>query len=174
MPSKEVLQYYHLDSPLGRLWYTFRKAIRYVIEKIAHICPSKSVRSTLYRACGLNIGNDVYIGDNVLFDRAFPQMITIKDHAAVGDRCIITAHAHIPTETPLKKIYPRTIKPVVIEEGAWIMPNVTIICGVTIGKEAVVATGAIVTKDVPPHTLVAGVPAQVVKDLKPIIESRNV
>lgn len=170
MPSKEVLQYYGLDTPIGKVWYLTRKSIRFIVEKLAHVCPSKSLRSMMYRWCGLHIGKDVYIGDSVLFDRAFPQMITIKDHAAIGDRCIITGHAHIPTDTPLKKIYPRTIKPVVIEEGAWLMPNVTVICGVTIGKEAVVATGAVVTKDVPPHTLVAGVPAKVVKNLQPIFE----
>lgn len=165
MPSREVLEYYGLNSFLGRIWYMTRKIFRFCVEKLAHICPSQSLRAAMYRVCGLNIGKDVYVGDNVLFDRAFPQLITIKDHAAIGDRCIITAHAHIPTETPLKKLYPRTIKPVEIGEGAWLMPNVTVICGVTIGKEAVVATGAVVTKDVPPHTLVAGVPARVVKVL---------
>ena len=50
------------------------------------------------------------------------------------------------------------------------MPNVTIIPGVTIGDEAVVATGSVVTKDVPPRTLVAGVPARPVKDLNPLLK----
>ena len=57
-----------------------------------------------------------------------------------------------------------------IGKGVWIMPNVTIIPGVTIGDEAVVATGSVVTKDVPPRTLVAGVPAKVVKDLNPLLK----
>ena len=50
------------------------------------------------------------------------------------------------------------------------MPNVTIITGVTIGDEAVIATGSVVTKDVPPRVLVAGVPAKVVKDLNPLLQ----
>ena len=50
------------------------------------------------------------------------------------------------------------------------MPGVIICPGVTIGDEAVIATGAVVTKDVPPRTLAAGVPAHVVKDLKPLLE----
>lgn len=171
MPSKEVLEYYGLNSPIGKMFYFAKRLYRLVIEKIASICPFKSVKSSLYRCCGLNIGDDVYIGNGVLFDRAFPQMITIGNHVAIGDRAIITAHAHIPTDTPLKKIYPRTIKPVVIEDGVWIMPNVTVINGVTIGKESVIATGSIVLKDVPPRTLVAGVPAKVVKDLSVLFEN---
>lgn len=50
------------------------------------------------------------------------------------------------------------------------MPNVTIIPGVTIGDEAVVATGSVVTKDVPPRVVVAGVPAKIVKDLNSLLE----
>ncbi|HPD55168.1 MAG TPA: DapH/DapD/GlmU-related protein, partial [Bacteroidia bacterium] len=51
-----------------------------------------------------------------------------------------------------------------IGRGVWIMPNVTIAPGITIGDEAVIATGSVVTKDVPPRCLAAGVPAKVVKD----------
>ena len=53
--------------------------------------------------------------------------------------------------------------------GVWIMPAVIIIPGVTIGDEAVLATGSVVTKDVPPRCLVAGVPAKVVKDLNDLL-----
>lgn len=101
----------------------------------------------------------------MLFDRAFPEQITIGDDTAIGDRCTITAHGCIPTQTPLKEIYPLEVKPVNIGNRVWIMPNVTIIYGVTIGDEAVVATGAVVTRDVPPRTLVAGIPAKVIKQL---------
>ena len=67
--------------------------------------------------------------------------------------------------SPMKDIYPLTVKPVNIGKRVWIMPNVTIIYGVTIGDESVVATGAVVTRDVPPRTLVAGIPAKVIKQL---------
>ena len=119
----------------------------------------------MYRWSGINIGKRVFIGHDCLFDRAFPEQITIGDDTAIGDRCAITAHGCIPTKTPLKEIYPLTVRPVNIGKRVWIMPNVTIIYGVTIGDEAVVATGAVVTRDVPSHTLVAGVPAKVIKQL---------
>jgi|Deesub1362A_J573_1020465.scaffolds.fasta_scaffold00550_14 maltose O-acetyltransferase len=57
-------------------------------------------------------------------------------------------------------------KPVIIEDGVWIASNAIILPGVRIGKGAVVAAGAVVIKDVAPYTLVAGVPAKVVRELK--------
>ena len=87
------------------------------------------------------------------------------DNTSIGDRTIITAHANIPSDTRLKKIYPRQVMQTRIGNGVWIMPNVIIAPGVTIGDEAVIATGSVVTKDIPPRCLAAGVPAKVVKDL---------
>jgi acetyltransferase-like isoleucine patch superfamily enzyme len=52
-----------------------------------------------------------------------------------------------------------------IGKGVWVMPNVTIAPGVTIGDESVIATGSVVTADVPPRVMVAGVPAKIVKNL---------
>ena len=77
----------------------------------------------------------------------------------------ITAHANIPSQTRLKKLYPRKIMQTRIGKGVWIMPGVIIAPGITIGDEAVIATGSVVTKDVPARCLVGGVPAKVLKDL---------
>ena len=165
MPSKEILQYHGLDTPVGRVRYTLRQLWRFSLSRLAFFVPFKGWRATMYRWSGVRIGKRVYIGHDMLFDRAFPEQITIGDDTAIGDRCTITAHGCIPTQTPLKEIYPLTVKPVNIGSRVWIMPNVTIIYGVTIGDEAVIATGAVVTRDVPPRTLVAGIPAKVIKQL---------
>lgn len=165
MPSKEILEYHGLNNRIGRLEYAFIQLWRFSLSRISFFIPFKSWRRGMARYCGIHIGKRVYIGHDVLFDRAFPEQITIGDDTAIGDRCTITAHGCIPTQTPLKEIYPLTVKPVNIGQRVWIMPNVTIIYGVTIGDESVVATGAVVTHDVPPRTLVAGVPAKVIKQL---------
>jgi acetyltransferase-like isoleucine patch superfamily enzyme len=169
MPAKEVLQFYNLDSPLGAFWYGTKFVLRFILDKIAFFTFIKSWRTTIHRWRGVKIGKDVYIGHEVIFDRVFTDQITIGDHSAIGDRAIISAHANIPTNTRLKQIYPRKIMPTVIGKGVWIMPGVIIAPGVTIGDEAVIATGSVVTKDVPARTLVAGVPAKVVKDLSPLL-----
>ena len=56
-------------------------------------------------------------------------------------------------------------KPVVIGDDVWIGTNAVILPGVTIGSHCVVAAGAVVTKDIPDHTLVGGVPAKVIKNI---------
>jgi acetyltransferase-like isoleucine patch superfamily enzyme len=165
MPAKEVLDFYGLKGPIGYIRYSFRFLRNFCLDKIAFFCPIKSLRTTLHKWKGIKIGKDVYIGHEVIFDRIFPDQIEIGDHTSVGDRAIITAHANIPSNTPLRYIYPRTIKRTIIGKGVWIMPNVTIIPGITIGDESVVATGSVVTKDVAPRTLVGGVPAKVLKKL---------
>jgi acetyltransferase-like isoleucine patch superfamily enzyme len=170
MPAKEVLQFYNLDSPLGYVWYALKFVVRFILDKIAFFIFIKSWRTTIHRWRGVKIGKDVYIGHEVIFDRVFTDQISIGDQTAIGDRTIISAHANIPTNTILKNLYPRQILPTVIGKGVWIMPGVIIAPGVTIGDESVIATGSVVTKDVPPRTLVAGVPAKVVKDLSVLLE----
>ena len=165
MPSKEILQYHGLDSTGGRIKYALIQLWRFSLSRLMFFIPFKGWRRTMTRWSGVHVGRGVYIGHDCLFDRAFPKQIAIGDNTAIGDRCTITAHGCIPTLTPLKEIYPLEVKPVTIGERVWIMPNVTIIYGVTIGDEAVVATGAVVTKDVPARTLVGGVPAKVIKHL---------
>lgn len=165
MPAKEVLEFYGLNSFLGKIWYAIKFLWRFFLDKIIFITPVKSWRTVMHRWRGVNIGKGVYIGHEVIFDRVFTDQIYIGDNTSVGDRAIITAHANIPSDTILKKIYPRKISKTVIGKGVWIMPNVTIIPGVTIGDEAVIATGSVVTKDVPPRVLVGGCPAKVLKDL---------
>ena len=59
-----------------------------------------------------------------------------------------------------------TVVPTLVRAGASIGANATIVCGVTIGRHAMVAAGAVVTKDVPDYALVAGVPARVVGDVR--------
>ena len=165
MPASEVLAFYNLKGFRGKLVYGFRFVWRFFLDKLAFFCFIKSWRTTIHRWRGVNIGKGVYIGHEVMFDRVFTDQIYIGDNTSIGDRTIITAHANIPSDTRLKKLYPRKIMPTRIGNGVWIMPAVIITPGVTIGDEAVIATGSVVTKDVPPRTLVAGVPAKVVKDL---------
>ncbi len=165
MPAQEVLDFYGYKGSFGKMRYAIKFVWRFFLDKVAFFCFIKSWRTTIHRWRGVNIGKGVYIGHEVMFDRVFTDQIFIGDNTSIGDRTIITAHANIPSDTRLKTIYPRKVMQTRIGNGVWIMPNVIIAPGVTIGDEAVIATGSVVTKDVPARCLAAGVPAKVVKDL---------
>ena len=90
--------------------------------------------------------------------------ITLGAGVSVGHHVVIitTDHAFGP---PGFRAGERCVKPVTIQDGAWVAAGVTLLPGVTVGQGAVVAAGAVVTKDVPPHALVGGVPAKLIRML---------
>ena len=88
----------------------------------------------------------------------------IDMNAVIGGRAIIGRNCHIGAGAVIAGVIePPSAKPVVIEDDVMIGANAVVLEGVRIGKGAVVAAGAVVTKDVEPYTVVAGVPAKVVK-----------
>ena len=165
MPADEVLEFYGLKGFTGKIRYGVTFVWRFMLDKLAFFCFVKSWRTTIHRMRGVKIGKGVYIGHEVMFDRVFTDQISIGDNTSIGDRTIITAHANIPSDSKLKIIYPRKVMPTKIGKGVWIMPGVIITPGITVGDESVIATGAVVVKDVPSRCLVAGNPAKVIKDL---------
>ncbi|WP_082947628.1 acyltransferase [Mycobacterium sp. E2479] len=149
-------------SPSLALKLLFR---RFFCLKLANLCPFTSGRIVLYRLMGIRIGSDVYMGFNVELETNFPELVSIGNHVTISHRCIITAHMDSPSDTPVKDFLPMGAKPVIIEDGAWICIGATILPGVTVGENAVVAAGAVVSRDVPANTVVAGIPARHVKRL---------
>lgn len=162
----EILAIKGKKGRLARYSFAFAFLKRYLLERVAYFSFSTKFRVWCYKKMGVNIGKDVYIGNYVIFDRIFPERVFIGDSASIGDRCIITAHANIPSHSILKEKYPRIAKETIVGEGVWIMPACVITPGVRIGNNAVIATGAVVTKDVPEYCLAGGVPARVLKDLR--------
>lgn len=142
---------------------------RVALDKLANVCPSMDMRAELYRRIGITIGKDVFIGEGVLFDKLYPEMIEIGDHTAIGARTIITAHQVIPVATGLRRLYPEKQMRTVIEHDVWIMPAVIVAPGVRIGHHSVIATGAIVHKDIPPYSVVVGAACRVAKTLDPAL-----
>lgn len=106
----------------------------------------------------LTIGNRCFLGDEVMLD--VRGGITLEDDVTISNRANIVSHINVGyPDHPLQKTYPTKEARVVIRRGAYIGTGAIILPGVTIGKESVVAAGAVVTKSVPDHAMVAGVPA---------------
>ena len=92
--------------------------------------------------------------------------VSIGNHVNLAQGITVTALNH-NFEDAEKRIDEQDVSttPVTIEDDVWIGANAVILPGVHIGSHCVVAAGAVVTKDVPPHSLVAGVPAKVIKQI---------
>ena len=119
-------------------------------------------------ACINNAVGDVIIGNHtrIGLHNTIIGPVTIGSHVNLAQGITITALNH-NFDNSEKRIDQQGIstKEVVLEDDIWVGANAVILPGVTIGKHAVVAAGAIVTKDVPPHSLVAGVPAKVIRQI---------
>ena len=87
--------------------------------------------------------------------------IVIEDFAQIAANCSLISNNHDFKERAII-----TCKPIHIKKNAWIGAGSTILPGVTVGENAIVAAGSVVTKDVAPNTLVAGVPAKFVKNIE--------
>jgi acetyltransferase-like isoleucine patch superfamily enzyme len=119
-------------------------------------------------ACINNAVGDVIIGDHTRIGLHCTVIgpVTIGSHVNLAQGITITALNHSFEDTA-KRIDEQgiTTKQVIIGDDVWIGTNAVILPGVTIGRHSVVAAGAVVTKDVPEHSLVAGVPAIIIKEI---------
>ena len=116
--------------------------------------------SSYYRH--LRVGDDCYLGRELFLD--LQDQIIIEGLVTISHRVMILTHTDAGT-SPLKDtVVPTSQASVTIRRGAYIGAHVTILQGVEIGQEAMVGAGAVVTKSVPPRSVVLGVPAKVVKN----------
>ncbi len=129
--------------------------------KIWHFCHIQS-GAIIGRDCtigqNVNISNNVIIGDEVKIQNnvSVYEGVELEKGVFCGPSCVFTNDLTPRSEYPKgNSRYMKTL----VKHGASIGANATVICGHTIGEYAMVAAGAVVTKDVEPYTLVAGIPA---------------
>ena len=120
----------------------------------------------LYRRglSGLVIGDESFLGDECLLDLA--EGIVLGPQVTLAERVLILTHTNVGyKDHPLQEQFPASASPVRIESGSFVGANATLLPGITVGAGSFVAAGAVVNADVPPRTLVAGVPARAVRAL---------
>lgn len=169
-------------TPLRKLrrWYyneIYQDLRLYWLTMLGYV-PSHTIRNYFYRHAGVRLARTSSLHWRARFFK--PEGLTIGEHCTLGNdgfydardtitigNCVnIAAEVRIYTrehdiDDPM---FAETGGPVVIEDYAYIGTRVTIMPGVRIGQGAVVASGAVVTKDVPPYMLVGGVPAKVIRE----------
>ena len=127
------------------------------------IDPSFGLFPPFYTDCGKNIsiGKRVFINSGCRFQDQGG--ITIGDDCLVGHNAVFATLNHGFARDERKDLHPA---PIVLGHNVWMGANVTILPGVTIGDNAVIAAGAVVTRDVPANVIAGGVPAKVIKPLE--------
>lgn len=124
------------------------------------------VSTSVFTPFYTNYGKNISLGKRVFINHACSFLdlggIVIEDDVMIGPRVSITSENHPVDIKTRKSMVPSTVH---IEQNVWIGASATILPGVTVGRNSVVAAGALVNKDVPPNTVVAGVPAKVLKQI---------
>ena len=137
-----------------------------ILMRIAKTILSYKIRIRIYRHLGMSIGKDTYVGPGLeLIDQTLSNLVVLGDRVTISPQVTLVVSAG-PNNSRLRKVYPRKFGKIVIEDDAWVGTGAIILPGVTIGKMSVVGAGAVVIEDVPPYTVVAGVPARAIKKLE--------
>ncbi|QJW89684.1 sugar O-acetyltransferase [Spirosoma taeanense] len=168
------------DSEYARFGEVVSRTIRLCVEMNATATNVDLVRDRLSDIIGTevdasttvfppfytNFGRFISLGKNIFINHncSFLDIggITIEDDVQIGPSVNLTSENHPLDPADRKTVLPR---PIVIKRNAWIGAGATILPGVTVGENAIVAAGAVVSRDVVPNTVVAGVPARTVKTL---------
>ena len=129
--------------------------------KIWHFCHVQSGAKIGERCIlgqNVNIANDVVIGSNVKIQNnvAVYTGTTVEDDVFLGPSCVLTNVTNPRSQIRRHSLYEK----ILIRRGASIGANATIVCGITIGRYAFIAAGAVVTKDVPDYGMIVGVPGR--------------
>ena len=122
--------------------------------------------SSIFPPFHINYGKHTKIGKNVFinFDCVFLDFggITIEDGVFIAPKVSLLTEGHPVSPEERHSL---TVAPIHIKRNGWIGANATIMQGVTIGENAIVAAGAVVTKDVPENTIVGGIPAKLIRTI---------
>jgi acetyltransferase-like isoleucine patch superfamily enzyme len=141
--------------------------IEQVRERLSEIIGQEIDKSTtIFPPFHTNFGIHIKLGKNVFINHGCTFLdlggIVVEDDTMIGTQVNIITENHPIDPTKRKSL---DLKSVTIKRNVWIGANATILPGVTIGENSIVAAGAVVTKDVPANTIVAGVPAKIVRTI---------
>jgi maltose O-acetyltransferase len=148
---------------------SFTRIKKKFLKLVAKNLPGAGLRVTLLRWCGYVIGNQVYLGEDFIIvddldDSGSGYNLTIGDRTAVSPRVTFVMHTQ-PNDSRIAPYVNSHKGSITIEPDAWLGTGSVILPGVTVGEGSIVGANSVVTKDVPPYTVVGGIPAHKIKDV---------
>lgn len=159
----DVQRTMQLAAEMNTGWHT---EVRNYLRRITRSDVPDTVR--VFAPLNINYGPGVRFGNDCFVNFGCTLLaiggISIEDGVFIGPQCVLATEYH--PENPENRHSLHT-KPIVVKRNAWLGANVTVLAGVSIGENAIVAAGSVVTKDVPDNMVVAGSPARVVREINP-------
>jgi maltose O-acetyltransferase len=159
-----------LVTPLPRLSFTWLRTACYRWLAGIHIGRRTRILGKIDLEGSGEVVQNLRVGEGCVLNAPLhlnaSAPITIGNRVGIGHHVVIITDSHRLGDAS-QRLGERLGRPVTIEDGVWIAARVTVLPGVTIGRGSAVAAGAVVTRDVPPNCLVAGVPARVLRELPP-------
>jgi acetyltransferase-like isoleucine patch superfamily enzyme len=184
--SYRLSRFRHYGSMFRRSVHV-RFTLANIVSRVLPTFVSGAVRGRMYRWAGFDVAKGAFIMGNLKLTSAVPGFyeklsigpgVTIADHVTINLDAHVSIGAnvaiapHVLIYTGSHKLGPGSMRigepaafAVTIEDGAWIRLGAILVPGVTVGRGAIVAAGAVVLKDVPPNTYVEGNPATVIRKL---------
>lgn len=144
------------------VWKAFKRSLK----SLAKILPGNQIRRGLLRLAAYRIGQDVYIGEDLIIIDELEETgyLHIGDRVAIAERVTLVI-ASRPNNSRVASYVPTAHGPIIIEDDAWLGTGAIILPNVKIGRGSVVGAQSLVTKDVPPFTIVMGTPAKPYKTI---------
>lgn len=139
---------------------------RYALMIGMAVIPFSSLRVQLIRLCGIKIGKGCYLGFHVRFDTNYPEKISIGDHVTISHNVSIYTHTATPANSLLGCAY-RKIRPVLVQDGAWLGANSLLLPGAVVAKDCFIGAGAVLAGQTEPRAIYWGNPARKIRDLMP-------
>ena len=161
----EVMEYYGFEGEFGKIKLKIKMLRSWILHKWAYSSPLSNFVINLQKSRGVKIGKNCHISPYVMIDLVYPELISIGDNVTIGSNVMIFAHSNPTASKNLKEKYPRRVEKVKIDSGAVVNPGCIITAGVTIGKNAMISIGSVVTEDIPENCVAIGNPARVVKKI---------
>lgn len=142
------IKYFHRG-----FWYRMTKA------------PGRGMRAHALRKLGFTVGDDTYVGPGLTVTAGIldtSMKLVLEDRVSLGPNVTLVLASH-PNNSRLSTVLPAPPRCISIGHDSWLGAGAIVLPGVNIGKYCIVGAGAVVTKDIPDYSVVAGVPAKVIR-----------